>query len=75
MPWCETCHKYLLPNNVPSDGACPNCGTSIEQGRLGMEMNEGTQPEAKIPWHFWLLLASLTIYLGYRFFQLVLLIF
>lgn len=25
----------------------------------------------KVPWHFWLLLAALTIYLGWRFVQLV----
>ncbi len=27
--------------------------------------------DTKVPWHFWLLVAALVIYLGWRFIQLI----
>jgi hypothetical protein len=38
------------------DGSCPTCGRLIA-------------PPARVPWHFWFLLAALTLYLGYRAWQ------
>jgi hypothetical protein len=41
---------------MPPDGTCPSCGRLI-----------GDPPKAqKVPWHFWILIVALAIYLGWR---------
>lgn len=32
VPWCEPCERYLTPNTVTADGACPSCGTRVNSG-------------------------------------------
>jgi hypothetical protein len=54
MPWCEDCSAYWRAAELAEDDACPTCGRALD-----------TTP-AKSPWHFKLLMVSLTIYLGYR---------
>ena len=44
-----------------SGGECPTCG------RVIVEVKEQAQP--RVPWHFWLLLIALVIYLGFRAYQ------
>jgi hypothetical protein len=58
VPWCEDCSKFWNPNSMPPDGTCPTCGELI-----------GEPPDSKVPWHFWLLIGALVIYLGYRMVQ------
>ena len=58
MPWCEDCAKFWNPNSMPPDGSCPTCGRVIAE-----------PPSTKVPWHFWLLLAALVVYLGWRVVQ------
>jgi len=58
MPWCEDCAKFWNPNTLPPDGACPTCGRVI-----------GEPPDTRVPWHFWLLVAALVLYLGWRLIQ------
>ena len=56
MPFCEDCDKFWNPNSMPPDGTCPTCGRMI-----------GDPPESRrAPWHFWVLVAALVIYLGWR---------
>ncbi len=43
---------------MPPDGTCPTCGAQI-----------GDPPDTSVPWHFWLLVAGLVIYLGWRYLQ------
>lgn len=65
MPWCETCSRFYNPANVAPDGTCVTCGTFIA---------EPPDPDAepsKVPWHFWLLVAALVVYLGWRLVQTV----
>jgi hypothetical protein len=68
MPWCEPCGRFYNPNTLPADGTCPNCNTKLA---------DADQPERtttqKPPWHFWLLLVAVAVYLGWRIVQLVLL--
>jgi hypothetical protein len=59
MPWCEPCSRFLTPTSLREDGGCPTCGTRLAEGRA----------PAKIPWHFWLLVGALGIYLGWRVIQ------
>ncbi|MEY4130203.1 MAG: hypothetical protein RLZZ31_327 [Actinomycetota bacterium] len=56
MPWCEDCSKFWNPNSVSADGSCPSCGRLIGE----------PDQVRKIPWHFWLLVVALVLYLGWR---------
>jgi predicted RNA-binding Zn-ribbon protein involved in translation (DUF1610 family) len=78
MPWCDTCNEYQPPKDMNTDGSCPTCGTVLAtKGSLRTEARalglpgpgeeEGEAP--KVPWHFKLLMAGVTIYLGWRLVQ------
>ena len=72
MPWCEPCAKYFTPSAMNDDGTCPQCGTPIEDhGRAPERSPEGAADDESTPWHFKLLVVTLVIYLGWRFFQLL----
>ncbi len=58
MPWCEPCGRFYNPNTLRPDGTCPE-----------NHLVEPPKPRAKVPWHFWLLVAGVTIYLGWRLVQ------
>ena len=58
MPWCDDCAKFWNPNSMPPDGTCPTCGAVIADA-----------PDPSVPWHFWLLLGALVLYLGWRLVQ------
>lgn len=72
MPWCERCDRFLNPNTVGVDGTCPSCGREIEppaalaSGSTG-ERGVAVDDEVKAPWHFWVMIAGVVIYLGWRF--------
>ena len=55
MPWCENCARYFTPNSMPADGSCAGCGQVIAEPR-----------KERLPWHFWLLLVAVVVYLGWR---------
>jgi len=65
MPWCDPCGRFYNPNTWRVDGTCPNCDTKLAE----------PAERQKVPWHFWLLLAGVAVYLGWRLIQLVLLVF
>jgi hypothetical protein len=56
MPWCEPCGRFFNPNTLQEDGSCPTCGTEL------------AKPKAppKVPWHFWVLVLGIVVYLGWR---------
>ncbi len=60
MPWCDTCDVYLAPNTVEGDGTCPTCHDPVDAADAKVE------PQAKPPWHFWLVVVALVGYLGWR---------
>jgi hypothetical protein len=79
VPWCDACDRFLSPSTVRTDGTCPSCGRMVDPGHasfaahaaeaksdVGDEDDEVLPP---IPWHLWLLLAALAVYLGYRAMQ------
>ena len=68
MPWCDPCGRFYNPNTLRADGTCPTCETKLADPA---DPND----RQKTPWHFWLLLAALSIYLGWRFIQLIVLAF
>ena len=66
MPWCETCQRFYNPNKVAPDGTCMTCGRFIADPDQAEEQQSG-----RVPWHFWVLVVALVIYLGWRLVQLV----
>ena len=57
-----------------ADGSCPFCFQTVDYKRAGKaeKLREvGEEPEESVPtpWHFKLLIALTTVYLGYRFLQ------
>ena len=66
MPWCERCDRFLNPNTVGADGTCPSCGRPVEpvSGRADEDDPAGDEPH--VPWHFWVLVAGVVAYLGWR---------
>ena len=79
MPWCEDCGRFYSPPTLTSEGDCPEGHHVADPGAgqlsqaAGSGGDDGTNP--KVPWHFWLLLAALAVYLGWRLVQLVMWIF
>ena len=69
MPWCDDCERFSNPNSLAEDGGCPGCGTVIAEPRPGAD-TAAVDPDLKsVPWHFWLLLVAVVVYLGWRLVQ------
>ncbi len=80
MPWCEPCERYYNPNALAADGSCPSCGRDVaaQEADPGddtpaamahehrAEALDADGKQAKVPWHFWLLLVAVIGYLGWR---------
>ena len=78
MPWCDDCSKFWSPNSVPASGQCPSCGRQLAEPLKRPTLRDMMNPdveaepgEYKAPWHFKLMVALATIYLGWRFLQLL----
>jgi hypothetical protein len=73
VPWCNSCDRYLTPNSLNDDGGCPTCGeeAEVQPGEAKMATTEGD----RVPWHFWIVVAALAVYLGWRLIQGVSLLF
>jgi hypothetical protein len=65
VPWCETCSRFYNPNSIAPDGTCVKCGQLIA------DPPSSDDEATKVPWHFWILVVALVVYLGWRFAQLV----
>jgi hypothetical protein len=70
MPWCETCSRFLNPNTLGPDGACPTCGRVIAEPSAGGGSPGDIEVKRKAPWHFKLLLVLIVAYLTWRFIQI-----
>ena len=64
MPWCEQCSRFYNPNSVAPDGTCVHCGSFIAD-----PPHPGDEAAQRVPWHFWILVAALVVYLGWRLLQ------
>ena len=74
MPWCEPCSRFYNPNSLRADGSCPSCGRKLAAGdgsdtSAAATKTSTTASRTKVPWHFWLLIAAVAIYLGWRALQ------
>ncbi len=59
MPWCDECDHFVAENDVTAD-RCPDCGEPVNNADLSMPQLE------RAPWHFWLVVAAVVAYLGWR---------
>jgi hypothetical protein len=65
VPWCESCSRFYNPSALAADGTCKTCGQFIA------EPPEAGESDSKVPWHFWLLVVALVLYLGWRLVQTI----
>ena len=65
MPWCDSCNEYRAPTALTADGTCAACGDVVDTADLKHP------PTVKAPWHFWLMLVALVLYLGWRLSEFV----
>ena len=63
MPWCEPCTRFLNPNSMGPDGSCPSCGRVLADAPAA---GGAATTATKVPWHFWLLVVALAVYLCWR---------
>jgi hypothetical protein len=64
VPWCEQCSRFYNPNSVAPDGTCVHCGSFIAEPPPA-----GEQVAERVPWHFWILVVAVVVYLGWRLIQ------
>ncbi len=65
VPWCETCDRFYNPRSLAPDGTCMTCGRFIA------DPDDEKETSGKAPWHFWILVAALVLYLGWRLVQVI----
>ena len=74
MPWCEPCDRFYTLSTLTAEGDCPE-GHHVADPEDAPQLVQSTaepreeEPDPKVPWHFWLLLAATVIYLGWRAIQ------
>jgi hypothetical protein len=61
----------MTPPTVRPDGTCPKCGNVVERGLIPGMTRAADEPAPAVPWHLKLLLLALTIYLSFRFVQII----
>ncbi len=71
MPWCESCERFYAPPTLSAGGDCPAGHHVVDpDGPSTLTQSTATpreeEPEPKVPWHFWVLLVSAVVYLGWR---------
>ena len=70
MPWCDTCDRFLSPNTVNPDGTCPSCGRPVDPAatasRSASPAAHLDEEPVRAPWHFWVLIVGVVLYLGWR---------
>ena len=72
MPWCEDCSRFYTPSTLTPGGDCPE-GHHVAEPAETTLTQSAAEPreddEQKIPWHFWLLVIAVSVYLGWRLIQ------
>jgi hypothetical protein len=72
MPWCDRCDRFYTPSTLTREGDCPaghHVADPDEPLPQSVAPPREEEPEPKIPWHFWVLLVSVVVYLGWRAIQ------
>jgi hypothetical protein len=86
MPWCEECSRFYTPSTLTPAGDCPEghhvadpgAPPLVQSDAPGRDRDPGAPQQkvrAKAPWHFWVLVAAVVLYLGWRLVQGIALLF
>ena len=71
MPWCEDCSRFYTPSTLSPGGDCPqghHVANPEDSPVLVQSSAEAPDDDeiVKVPWHFWILVIALVLYLGWR---------
>lgn len=69
MPWCDDCSRYYDADSLTESRTCPTCGAKLERPGPADKTAAGEGRDKPVPWHFWILVVALVIYLGWRLAQ------
>lgn len=79
MPWCEECSRFYTPSTLSVSGDCPeghhvadpgSATPLVQSSAPGRDAEEADrQQKTRAPWHFWVLVAAVVAYLGWRLIQ------
>ncbi|MGI9577454.1 MAG: hypothetical protein ACR2OH_04600 [Microthrixaceae bacterium] len=77
MPWCADCDRFYTPSTLSAEGDCPSGhhvadpgdAPPIVQSAAPGRDETGPKVPQRAPWHFWLLVAAVVVYLGWRLIQ------
>ena len=69
MPWCDGCNRFYDADSVTPAGTCPTCGEHLDRPGPADRAGDGEDAKRPVPWHFWVLVVALVIYLGWRLVQ------
>jgi len=58
MPWCDTCDVFVEAELSEND-SCQDCGSDLDLADKNSKLD-------KTPWHFWLIVGLLVMYLAWR---------
>jgi hypothetical protein len=77
MPFCEECDRFYTPSTLTPAGDCPaghhvadpgDAPPIVQSAAAGRDETDPKQ-RTTAPWHFWLLVAAVVLYLGWRLIQ------
>lgn len=63
MPWCDQCDKYVDPGDETE--LCSSCNTLLDKDDM-------KNKDGGVPWHFWIVVVPLVIYLLWRLISFIL---
>ncbi|HKY13822.1 MAG TPA: hypothetical protein VJM33_02785 [Microthrixaceae bacterium] len=63
MPWCDDCARFYNPNTLDTEGDCP------EGHHVADPESDADEEKVRVPWHFWVLVTGVVLYLGWRLVQ------
>ncbi len=71
MPWCDTCSLYHAHTDLRDGAACPDCGEVVSEANDSPQDPAHEEDEVRTvgqsaPWHFWIVVVALVIYIGWR---------
>jgi hypothetical protein len=73
MPWCEDCSRFYTPSTLTAEGDCPEGHHVADPDEPPALVQSGADPRedepTRAPWHFWVLVAAVAVYLGWRLVQ------
>ncbi len=76
MPWCDDCERFYTPSTLTPEGDCPSghhvadpASPVLVQSSVPGRDETDVRRKVRAPWHFWVLVIAVAIYLGWRLVQ------